>query len=91
MAILRKAPNGEIVSFEDGTSEEVIAATLNKKEYEHPDRQQNQIRMPSLGNLRYDGLITHGMDIETAEAASEQLEGIIGGEYDPDPWTGDPY
>ena len=38
MAILRKAPNGEIVSFEDGTSEEVIAATLNKKEYEHPDK-----------------------------------------------------
>ena len=38
MAILRKAPNGEIVSFADGTSEEVIAETLNKQEYGHPDK-----------------------------------------------------
>ncbi len=77
--------------FENKWEKERVGADGKWKEYEHPDRQQNQIRMPSLGNLRYDGLITHGMDIETAEAASEQLEGIIGGEYDPDPWTGDPY
>ena len=60
MAILRKAPNGEIVSFEDGTSEEVIAETLNKKQYEHPDEGMAVDLPDGLKHIFFDMCVNQG-------------------------------
>ena len=34
MAIIRKAPNGELVSFPDGTTEAQIQETFNSEQYQ---------------------------------------------------------
>ena len=82
--------------FENKWEKERIGADTQWNQHETPERQQNQVRMPSLGCVRFE-LYTHGTLESTASAADSQerrknIRSIaIGQNYESDPYNGDPY